>query len=427
MTLVTLAVAVVFSLLAFSQRNAGAAFGLLIMSMLIWPEFLRVPIAIIQMSVPRFVAIVLLFKFIAYGRGRKKGRSVIDRLVLSVWVWTVVASVLAGAEFSQTSQMIGRGLDSVLMYYVARMALSTDADMKGFYRVLAATAMLMCVLGVYEAITWKSPYHRFVDVAARIQGYSEIRFGMLRAQGSTQNSIYFGLAMSVILGMAWSFRGYVASRAIGHLIALFALMAALSSLSSGPWLAVASFVAFNFFYQKVNWIKPTLWLLLVLATITEVASNRHFYHLVDYLALDPHTAWYRTRLLEIAISQWRDYWLVGVGSAWPHHWASLLDGREYIDVVNNFVIIALYGGLPALVLFICGHVIAIKMAVKRFNREPAVECRMMVFGLAATLLAIDFAGLSVGLFGPSLLLSHIVLGLLVSLSRPVPQDLRAVS
>jgi hypothetical protein len=427
MTLVTLAVAAIFSLLAVTQRNAGVAFGLLVMSVLIWPEFLRVPIAIIQMSVPRFVAIVLLFKYVAGGRGRTNGRSDVDRLVLSVWVWTVVASVLAGAEFSQTSQMIGRGLDTVLMYYVARMALSTDADMKGFYRVLAATAMLMCVLGVYEAITWKSPYHRFVDVAARIQGYSEIRFGMLRAQGSAQNSIYFGLAMSVILGMVWSFRGYTVSRTIGHLIALSALMAALSSLSSGPWLAVAALAVFNFYYQKVHWIKPTLWLLLVLATIVEVASNRHFYQLIDYLALDPHTAWYRTRLLEIAVSQWRDYWLVGVGSDWPHHWAGLLDGRQYIDVVNNFVIIALYGGAPALVLFVSGHVVAIKMAVKRLNGEIKVERRMIVFGLAATLLAIDFASLSVGLFGPSLLLSHIVLGLLVSLSKPVPQDLREVS
>jgi hypothetical protein len=38
----------------------------------------------------------------------------------------------------------------------------------------------------------------------------------------------------------------------------------------------------------------------------------------------------------------------------------------------------------------------------------------MVFGLSATIIALDLSGLSVGLFGPALLLSHIILGCMVS-------------
>ncbi len=410
----TFLIAVLFVLIALRSRNAGAALGMVILSGLIWPEFLRVPLGIIQMSVPRLVAIALFFQFLGQGRARHMGSSPVDGVVLTLWIWTVVASVLAGAEFSQTSQMIGRGLDTTLMYFVARMALLKPEDYRGLFRVLAIAAFAMCVAGVYEAATWRSPYHRFSNVAARIDGFSEIRFGFLRAQGSTSNSIYFGLAMTIVTGLAWSLRGFARGRRSVAIVCLLSSIAALASLSSGPWLGMASLGLFNLYYVRPKWIKTTLWGLLFLAVLVEVASNRHFYHLIDYLALEPRTAWYRTRLLEIAVSQWQDYWIVGVGSDWPHHWAQLLDGRQHIDVVNNFVLIALYAGIPGLALFIYSHVLAIRQAVFTFQSTDFIPGKALVFGLAATLLAIDFTGMSVSLFGPALLFSNIVLGSLVT-------------
>lgn len=414
MLLVTTGVAIFFSLLGLTRRYAGAALGVLIFSMLIWPEFLRVPVGPIQMSVPRILALLLLIKFFTRGMHHQLRFNKIDLLVILVWVWTVFATIAAGAEFSQVSQMIGRGLDTVLVYFVARLALLKTDQAVGLFRWLAITALTMCAFGVYEAVTWSSPYHTFSGGNARIEGYSEIRYGFLRAQASTQVSIYFGMAMMLLTGLIWSVRGYVRQKRMFRLSLLASAIATLSSLSSGPWIAFFMLVGVNSYYKYTRWIKPTLIIILCMAILLELASNRHFYHLIDYLAINSSTAWYRTRLLEIAVNQMGDYWLFGVGSDWPHHWAALLDGRAHIDVVNNFVIIALYGGLLSLLMFVLSHALAIKQAIIAFKTEKSEQERKLLFGLSATLVALDLSSLSVGLFGPALLLSSILLGMLVS-------------
>ena len=382
--------------------------------MMIWPEFLRIPIGPVQMSVPRILAVLLLIQFFARGLNQRFRFNKIDLIVILIWVWTVFATIAVGGEFSQASQMIGRGLDTVLMYFVARLAFMQTSEIERLFRWLAYTALIMCAFGVYEAVTWSSPYSAFTGGNHRIEGYSEIRFGLLRAQVSTQVSIYFGMAMMLLTGFIWSVRGYVRNKRMFRLSLIASALATLSSLSSGPWIAFFALVGVNVYYKFTRWIKPTLVVIFCLAVFLELASNRHFYHLIDYLAIDPHTAWYRTRLMEIAVSQMSDYWLFGVGSNWPHHWAALLDGRAHIDVVNNFIVVALYGGLLALVMFITTHVLAIKHTVKAFKAEQSEPRKQLLFSLAATLIALDLSSLSVGLFGPALLLSSILLGLLVS-------------
>ena len=412
----TLGIAVLFALWGQSQRIAGAALGVLIVSMMLWPEFLRVPLGVVQMSAPRFVAIILLIKFFSQGRHRQINYGRADTLVILIWLWTIIAHVFAGAEFYQVTQMIGRGLDTVLMYFVARMAVLTINDIKGFYWGLCLVAFSMAVAGVYESLTWSSPYHIFNNGALRIDGYSEIRYGLLRSGASTLGSIYFGMAMMTITGLIWSLRAYANKEFVFKLVILSSVVATLSSMSSGPWIALFTLIAMNLFYKRIKRIKTTLYLLAFMALFLELASNRHFYNLIDYLALDPHTAWYRTRLLEVAVTQWQDYWIVGVGSDWPHHWAAMLDGRQYIDVVNNFIIIALYGGLPAMFMYLAAHIIAIKHSVRAYYSDEDIPRRKLIFGLTATLIALDVSSLSVGLYGPPLILSYILLGMIISIA-----------
>ncbi len=414
MITLTFVIALFFVFLALSRRNGGAALGVLVISMLLWPEFIRVPLGLVQMSAPRFVAFFLLFKL--FSRAKRQGMRFgkVDTLVIALWLWTVFATLMADAETAQVTQMIGRGLDTTLMYFIARFSLANQKDIHGLILMLGIGAVIMCAAGVYEAVTWHSPYQRLTGGAARIEGYSEIRMGMLRAQVSTQQSIYFGLAMMIVTGILWALRGFVEKVFAFRLALAASLIAALSSLSSGPWIGVAALVGANLYFNRISWIKPTLYLLLAMSVVLEIVSNRHFYHLIDYFALDPRTAWYRTRLVEIAFSQWQDYWLVGVGSQWPHHWAAMLDGRQHIDVVNNFIMIALYGGLPAMFMYIASHVVAFKWGIAAFKETASMPRQKLLFGLMATLLALDFSSLSVGLFGPPLLLGSILLGLLVS-------------
>jgi len=413
----TLAVFVVFAMLALSRKSPGAALGIVVLSMMVWPEFLRIPVGLAEMSVPRLVALALLGQMIARGRHRAITFGTVDKLVLAIWLWIIFAAICAGSAFPHVSQMIGRGFDTVLMYFIARVTLLSAEDVRGFYLGLAASAVAMCAAGVYEAVTSKSPYQALRGFQGwRFGAYkdTEYRYGLLRAQGSMSVSIYFGMAMMLVLGMLCAVRGYLKDARLYKLVWIAALLAALSSMSSGPWLACFMLLGLYVYEKRPGLIKPSLWLALIAAVVLEVASNRHFYNLIDYFALDKHTAWYRTRLMEVAVSRLHEFWLFGVGSNWPHHWGEIVDGRGHIDVVNNFLIIALYGGLPAWAMFLATHVSAIRQTVRAWQADRDSRRRQLLFGFAATLVALDFSSMSVGLFGPPLLLSHILLGVMVS-------------
>jgi len=402
-------------LIAISRKSLISAFGVLIFSIFIWPEFLRFPVGPIQMSVPRLLAIAILIKAFTVKTEGKVSLNIVDFFVFVGWFWTVIANIIVEAEFYQLSQMIGRFFDTVLIYYVAKIVFQKESNYKNLYFWLALTAISMAIAGIYEAVTWSSPYHVFNSGEARISGYSEIRYGFLRASASTQQSIYFGLAMVFIVGFIWGYKSIIVSSTLTRFVFISSNVACLTSLSSGPWLGLLVFWSITVFYYYPRLIKPALILLLLLIISIELLSNRHFYNLIDYFAIDKRTAWYRTRLLEVAVEHLHEYALFGYGSYKPHHWTAMIDDRDHIDIVNHYILIVTYGGLFALFTYIASHYYAIKYAIKFLMLGPATNLKRLVFSCVAIIISLDFSSMSVGLFGPPLILSHIVLGMVVGI------------
>ncbi|MEH6446988.1 MAG: hypothetical protein V7784_24100 [Oceanospirillaceae bacterium] len=417
MTAITLLVGLIFCGLAL-RAKPGAALALVIVCTLIWPEYLRIPMGPIQMSAPRLVALMLIMRFIIGGRHRKLQLGKIDAFVTCGWLWIIIASTFAGAEFSGIAEQIGRGLDTVLMFFAARLAIQSADDFQSMLLPLIFISVIMCVAGAVEATTDYSPYNKLVSYGSQawFVKEDEYRLGLLRAKASTGIHIYFGLSMALVVGFLWALRFGRKNKTLAKIAAIFAVIAALSSMSSGPWMGLFAFIFFSIYANRTKFIKPSLWLVLCAAIFLELASNRHFYNLVDYLSLSSETAWYRTRLLEVAVSQIQDFWLVGVGGDFPNHWGALIDGRLHVDIVNHFLIVGVYGGVLAMFFYIGSHVIAIKRSIRawRMTLDPAQKGRL--FSLAAILLALDFTSMSVGLFGPPLIFSNILLGTLVGVS-----------
>lgn len=412
---ITAFVTVALGLLALFVRP-GTAIGVLIVSMLIWPEFLRVPIGPADMSAPRLIALALLVRFIIQGRHIKMNVCSVDYLVFFLWAWTVLATVLSGAESGKTIEMIGYGFDTVLMYFVARLGIRSIQDAGGMAFPLFCIAVFMCIMGWQESYTTNSPYvgldsyRTWVWIAKE----PEFRLGMMRAKVSTSVHIYFGMAMMLIAGIAWAIRSNPRVRKMSTFTALFAAVGGLASMSSGPWLAIVTLIICNMYILRPSLIKPTLYVMLAFAIFLELASNRHFYNLIDYLALNSTTAWYRTRLLEVAVAQWRDYWLVGSSGIDINYWGGLLDGRRHIDLVNHFVIVAVNGGIPAFLMYILSHVNAVRYAAKARKTSKDPYRRKLIFFLISALIALDVSSMSVGLYEQPLLLTNILLGMLVS-------------
>jgi len=419
MTNITLLLAILFCTYVIVKRNTGAAVGVIVFAMIVWPEYLRILIGPVAFSIPRLAALFLMLRLTAKGKHRKIKKNDIDILVVAIWLWIILATVIEGSQISYTTQMIGRGLDTALMYFIARMSFQDESDLKEFYTWLAITAIVMCILGVVESTASYSPYMGLTQFREWhwIDKANSYRLGLLRAKASTSVHIYFGMFMMMVAGMLWSIRKYVDNKFRYKIVLLSAFIAALTSMSSGPWLASAFIIIFAQLEKRTKYIKPILITMVIFAVFLEISSNRHFYNLIDYLALNSGTAWYRTRLLEIAVNNINEYWLFGVGSNMPHHWAQQLDGRLHIDIVNHFLMIGLYGGLPAMFMYIAIHVKTFKNAILARRKYADEKLRSLLFGMLATILALDISSMSVSLFGPPLLLSYILIGITVSLSE----------
>lgn len=405
---VTILYTLIMATLAVSSKR-GTAVGILIMSTLLWPEYLRLPILGIQMSAPRVVALILFFKYYSKGKRKNKKYNKIDKLIIAGFIWDILANIISGADSARLKWLVGRGLDTVLIYFSVRYTIQNKKDLNNLINPLIICGIIMGVFGVYEAVTYYSPYQKLMDYHAWLWYKKDLEFRMdfLRAQASTAHPIYFGMTMFFILGLLVSLRGIRnRNKLLLKMGMLGALLGTFSTLSSGPIISVSLLVGFSLLYYKQSMIKPAIYLLILAMISIEFLSNRHFYNLVDYIALSSGNAWYRTRLLEVAFLQWHEYWLFGFKGNVPHHWGVLIDGRNHVDLVNNYIATAIVGGFPSAIILMRIQFLVIKNALLLWKIED-VAYKIFAFGTVSLAVSFMLGSMSVGIYASALIISYI--------------------
>jgi hypothetical protein len=411
----TIILSVLVAAVVLALRPA-TALGVIMASALLWPEYLRIPMGVAQMSVPRIAAVFLFARLLVAPGSNPPRWRLPDTLVVALYLWYVLANILAGTSDSAFRTIVGSGFDTVLMYLIARRACADPIDVGGVLKGLAVSGLVLSPLGLAENITRWSPYAHYLEQQHGEEfqgGGSDMRLGMRRAFVSTLQPIFFGMAMLMVTGIIFSLRGQFKKK-LGYWVAIgTAALATLTSLSSGPWIGLILLACVNALYWRRQLIKPAIIGLVGAMAAMEALSNRHFYHLIDYLALDSGTSWYRSRLMEVAVNHLGEYWGLGCGGRGVEHWGPEIDGRSMVDMVNNYVIAAYTGGVPAMLLYIAIKISVLACLVKTFKQgSPAM--RPVAFGLAALLVGLSASELSVGLYGPAQLFSYILMGLAVS-------------
>lgn len=413
MTGITLAICIAGAIAVLWFRP-GLALGTMIMVMIIYPDYLRLEMGPVQMSAGRFIGIVLLAKRILAGGTRGIRWCAIDFLVPAWWVWSIVANAMAGATAAHMTWTIGNGLDTVMMYFVARLCLQREENYKDLVVPLAITGIFMAIMGAMEAITFHSPYQELMKYHQWMWMWKppEFRMGMLRAQASLSHPITFGMVMFLVTGILFSIRGYAKHAWVCWTGVVGGTVATASSLSSGPQMSLMAFIISALFYLRPSLIKPALVVLVIMCVLAEFSSNRHFYDLIDYVNISGGGGWYRNRLIEVAVAQLHEYWAFGFAGEWPMHWGALIDGRKHVDVVNHYIVTAIYAGLPATVMLLACQILGIRECVRTWRAaDPAM--RKLVFGLACTMLGLMFGLMSVGLYSTPVMLMYILLASMI--------------
>ena len=420
---INLAIVSIFSWAALNATSKGAGASVVVLAGILWPEYLRIPVGPIQLSCPRIVAMIFVIAYWRQFRESQKNTK-IDMLVIYSYVWGMVATVVAGSQMDWIGTNIGRGMDTVLMYFVGRIAFRSRKDALQFCKGIATCALIAGALGVVESVYEVSPY-KILRQHSQIMGLGfdkgdEYRYGYLRAQGSTLVHIYYGLAMFLLACfLNGAKKTFKENRVLFTLSFYFAVAGTISSLSSGPIISMAFALAAFQLHKYPQAIKPLLYASFIFLLLIQLAKGRSIFYFAEYLGADPATSWYRARLIDVAVNNLSEYWLVGAGGRDPHHWGAQIDGRLHVDIVNNFIIEALRSGLVGFYLFLKIHLDTIVCGYRVYMSERPHWQRDMGYALAVLVLSLIIASLTVGVFGPAVHLMFIAFGAVVSLATPL--------
>lgn len=265
----------------------------------------------------------------------------IDKVVV---LWSVAAVVIFCLEFMEGPAFIksvGDLLDTLGGYLVVRFLIPDGETIRRTVKTLAAICAILGVCMINEQIS-------HINVFGLVGGISTavtVRAGHIRA-GGTLGCLYAGAFAGVLIPLfvwLWSERNCRMAACAGIAGATAMVFASYSSTS---WLAMlGSFVGLAFWplrkrMRVIRWgivlglitlhlvMKAPVWALIARIDLTGSSSSEQRFGLVD-----------------MTIRHFKDWWLLGTTEYVTWGWDSW-------DLCNQFVAVALTGGLLALVFYV---------------------------------------------------------------------------
>jgi hypothetical protein len=390
--------------------------------MLLYPNYLVVRLGVFDMSVGRIVAIVLLCRCLADNKilGNFKWSR------LDTWVFVYLILICVGIPLVSYEQPIlsilenrsGFVVSTFFAYLVARFCIADHKDMIIAAKWLSVALVPLAVIGVSEALTGQRlfvPFKQYMTWQDPARGVYQTRFGFNRAEGPSGQPIMFGTTFLMFLPLVYCLRHeHNYWRPLAYLLSAIVIVGAISSMSSGPWaLLILTIICLALEYRK-HWIKPLLIFSALFCVLAEIGSNRPLYYVIaSYANVLGGSAWYRAKLIDIAIERFHEWWLVGYGGRDPG-WAESLWGT-FSDITNHYIATGVqYGMLGVIVL--CGMLAcAIRTLVKAYKITKDPMLSSWIWGLGTIIVVVMVAFTSCAYFNQTLSFICAILGIVSSL------------
>jgi hypothetical protein len=317
----------------------------------------------------------------------------------------------------------GAMFDQIFPYFLARL-LFTDFKRAVFF--LKSTAIIvgpLAVLGAYESITSNNPFAFFRAYSPIYipYGLSDPRWGLYRATGAIGNSIMFGLIFAMLGSAYFGLRYFYKKPRMWFWIGVGLMgMGVFFSISSGSLMAVMFSTLIILFYKYRQYWKQAIGVIVFMCLMVEILSNRHFYEVVSRFTFSSATAWYRARLIEVALFEggMSGKWLFGFGFEDPG-WGLKIDGRSFTDMVNHYLLVLSRFGLAGFIPFIGIVIAVIKRLINGFKKCFDKKIKWLVWCFSAALLGTLITFSSVSIFSQPVVVFYILLGICSSVPEMV--------
>ena len=421
----TLTISLLVSMLVLYLRPAKA-FAVYIAVLLMYPSFLVIQAGTLDVSVGRIVVAVLLLRCIISPELKAKFKWCrLDSWIIFFAILSFAIPFIAWCQpvmhvFENRS---GSLLDTFVAYFVARLCLT---DRKAFITTIKWVALMLvplAILGVIESYTGWKPF-RLLSVycpwKTSVDKQLNVRAGLFRAVGPFSHSILFGAGFAMFIPLVYWLRherGYW--RKLSYILTLTAIIGAASSMSSGPWMMIIFTIGFLALEHHKHIVKPMIIFVISSCFLIGIISNRPFYHVIVSKA-NPigGSGWHRAKLIDCAIEDFNEWWLVGYGRQSPDWGRSL--GMSWTDITNQYIMSGVHYGILGVVA-LAGVLVSSLLKVLRLHNttnDHRLKSFYWALGSIVVLFMITFN--SCAFFGQAFTLFYCILGMIGSADCMLP-------
>lgn len=401
---VTLGVALAASALALWLSPIR---GLIVyLAVLAWyPSYLTVKMGTIDFSACRIVILAVYANIFLRTALVKQFKLIwLDKLVVLYFVCQILAGSTTTPIMMLIENRAGAVFDMVLPYFAIRITVTNKEAYLSLLKGILLIGAPLAIVGLYECLTGHNVFgflHKYHAWRPGREYLATARRGFFRAEGTFNVSIMLGLFFA-ILGppCAGLWRNIKEHKTLVYLGIGLMGVGVFSSMSSGPMMAALLAIGFIAFYRYKKYWKIAATTIVLMCGIVEIISNRHFYDVLGGFTLNPRTAWYRSKLINVALFEggMSGHWLTGYGFFDPR-WCDIIDGRDHTDVVNHYIRVLCNYGLVGLLPFIAIIASVLRNIINAYKKSVSEADRWLIWCLSATLFGIFPAMVTASLNG----------------------------
>jgi hypothetical protein len=419
MEVLTLSMSLLVVVITLTTRPV---FGLIayLGTILLYPDYLRISIGTVDISASRIAVCILLCRCLADARVcRAFHWTLLDALVVLSMVVYALALACTTPFSTWLEERGGFTMDTLFAYAAARLVL---VDRTSFVTVIKASAvmtMLVAIHAVFECFTGRSIYMGlgwYCPFAPGKGCFYQTRYELFRAMGPCGETLMFGLSCAALVPLFWLLRHEPGPwKQLAYPFAGAGIIGAAATVSSGPYLVVVVSLA-CLALERAKALAKALLILFILGCIcVELISYRHFYYVLGDFTMDGESAWYRARLIDVAIARLPEYWPYGYGLRDPG-WGPEIDGRSRSDGVNDFVVQAVLYGVFGLAAYCAVLAAGMHGLVRTHASTRSAWVKSCSWAFGSALVGVIAALWSVSLFGQMLSVFYFLLGALGALN-----------
>lgn len=416
---VTLTVAIIASILVF-LLPPFPAFLVYLATFLWYPSYLSAPLGTIDFTVHRIIILVFYIKLYMMTKLFSRFKFIwLDKVVIIYFVAQLVAGSITTPSLAMLLEnRAGRMFDIVLPYFATRLVITDRERYFTFLKAVLMIAAPLAIVGIYQCFSGYNPFGFMIHYSAWARGrpaYPPMsRLGLTRANVVFAHPIMFGLFFAMFSPICAGLLGYVKQNKVLCGVGMFFMALGLfSCVSSGPALAILCSMAFMaFFRYRKSWRVMAI-SVVVMCAVVEVLSDRHFFEVIDRFTLNSATAWYRSRLIEVAFFEggMRGHWIAGFGYNADPGWGPIIDTRSYVDIVNHYILVLVRFGLIGFIPFVMMNVEAIKRLRLSDKLASQKGDHWLIWCVGASLFGMYCSFMSVALFEQILTLFYVILAI----------------